>query len=110
MNTQRSRTECISNCHVTTKAYGSEDLDTLEFTAKGVNWVAFDEPSEPVRALVKVRYRSDPAAATLHALPGGHVRVVFDEQFDTLARSRSDRVNVAVGDNPRYFVIGGASR
>ncbi len=57
----------------------AEDLDTLEFTAKGVNWVAFDEPSEPVRALVKVRYRSDPAAATLYALPGGHVRVVFDE-------------------------------
>ncbi|CAN5585452.1 tRNA 2-thiouridine(34) synthase MnmA [soil metagenome] len=57
----------------------AEELDTMEFTAKGVNWVAFDEPAEPVRALVKVRYRHDPAPATLHALPDTHVRVVFDE-------------------------------
>ncbi len=45
-----------------------EDLDSLEFTAKGVNWVAFDEPTEPVRAEVKVRYRHEPAPATIHAL------------------------------------------
>lgn len=55
------------------------ELDTPEFIAKGVNWVAFDEPLEPVRAAVKVRYRHDPALATLHALPDGRVRVVFDE-------------------------------
>lgn len=55
------------------------ELDTPEFTAKGVNWVAFAEPSEPVRAAVKVRYRHDPALATLHAIPGDRVRVVFDE-------------------------------
>src|SRR4028118_1065704 len=35
----------------------AEELESIEFTAKGVNWVAFDEPSEPVRASVKVRYR-----------------------------------------------------
>lgn len=55
------------------------ELDTPEFTAKGVNWVAFAEPSEPVRAAVKVRYRHDPAVATLHALPNDRVLVVFDE-------------------------------
>ncbi|MBD0325288.1 MAG: tRNA 2-thiouridine(34) synthase MnmA, partial [Pyrinomonadaceae bacterium] len=32
----------------------AEDLASLEFTAKGVNWVAFDTPNEPVRASVKV--------------------------------------------------------
>ena len=37
------------------------ELESLEFVAKGVNWVAFDEPSEPVRAEVKVRYRHEPA-------------------------------------------------
>ncbi len=57
----------------------AEELDTFEFTAKGVNWVAFDEPTEPVRAMVKVRYRHDPKPATLHALPESHVGVVFDE-------------------------------
>ncbi|MDI1242960.1 MAG: tRNA 2-thiouridine(34) synthase MnmA [bacterium] len=55
-----------------------DELEEIEFTAKGVNWVAFDEPSEPVRALVKIRYRNDPALATIHALPDAHARVVFD--------------------------------
>jgi tRNA-specific 2-thiouridylase len=57
----------------------AEDLDTMEFTAKGVNWVAFDEPVEPVRALVKVRYRHDPTVATIYPLPDARARVVFDE-------------------------------
>lgn len=54
-------------------------LEQSEFTAKGVNWVSFDEPSEPVRAEVKVRYRHDPAPATIHPLPGAHARIAFDE-------------------------------
>ena len=73
----------------------ADELESLEFTAKGVNWVAFDEPSEPVRALVKVRYRHEPAIATIHPLKkealaaGGDAdksvrapsltRIVFDE-------------------------------
>jgi tRNA-specific 2-thiouridylase len=57
----------------------ANDLDAMEFTAKGVNWVAFDTPSEPVRAEVKVRYRHDPALATIHTLSDERVRVVFDE-------------------------------
>jgi len=55
------------------------ELDSLEFVAKGVNWVAFDEPAEPVRANVKVRYRHEPAPATIHALPDNRARIVFDE-------------------------------
>lgn len=54
-------------------------LDSIEFTARGVNWIAFDEPSQPVRANVKVRYRHEPAPATIHALDGGRARIVFDE-------------------------------
>lgn len=56
-----------------------DDLDSYEFTAKGVNWVAFDEPTEPVRAEVKVRYRHEPAPATIHALADNRARIVFDE-------------------------------
>jgi tRNA-specific 2-thiouridylase len=56
-----------------------EELDAPEFVAKGVNWVAFDAPAEPVRAQVKVRYRHDPAPATIYALPDNCARVVFDE-------------------------------
>src|SRR5688572_2258707 len=33
----------------------ADALESTEFIAKGVNWVAFDRPAEPVRANVKVR-------------------------------------------------------
>ncbi len=56
-----------------------DELLSLEFTAAGVNWVAFDEPSEPVRAEVKVRYRHDPEPATITVLPDNRARIVFDE-------------------------------
>lgn len=57
---------------------GESELESLEFTAKGVNWVAFDEPAEPVRTAVKVRYRHEPAMATIFALPDARARIVFD--------------------------------
>ncbi|MBA2619831.1 MAG: tRNA 2-thiouridine(34) synthase MnmA [Acidobacteria bacterium] len=57
----------------------AEDLECLEFTAKGVNWVAFDEPAMEVRASVKVRYRYEPAPATIFPLPENRARIVFDE-------------------------------
>jgi len=57
----------------------AEELDCLEFTAKGVNWIAFDEPSEPVHVGVRVRYRHEPAPATIYALPDNYARIIFDE-------------------------------
>lgn len=57
----------------------ADDLDAVEFTAAGVNWVAYIEPSTPVRANVKVRYRHEPAPASIIALPNGGARIVFDE-------------------------------
>ena len=56
-----------------------DELDSLEFIAKGVNWVAFNEPNEPIRASVKVRYRHEPTIATIYALPENRARIVFDE-------------------------------
>lgn len=56
-----------------------EELGSREFTAAGVNWVAFDNPREPVRAEVRVRYRHTPAPATIEPLGGSRVHVVFDE-------------------------------
>ncbi|HEX7957873.1 MAG TPA: tRNA 2-thiouridine(34) synthase MnmA, partial [Pyrinomonadaceae bacterium] len=48
---------------------GNEDeLLRSEFEAAGVNWVAFDEPSEPVRADVRVRYRHAEAPAVITTL------------------------------------------
>jgi tRNA-specific 2-thiouridylase len=56
-----------------------EELLSFEFTAAGVNWVAFDEPLEPVRADVRIRYRHQESPATITPLEGGRVRVRFDE-------------------------------
>jgi tRNA-specific 2-thiouridylase len=57
----------------------ADELESGEFVAKGVNWVAFDEPAEPVRANVKVRYRHEPAMATIHPMEDNRARIVFDE-------------------------------
>jgi tRNA-specific 2-thiouridylase len=57
----------------------ANELESVEFIATGVNWVAFDTPAEPVRAEVKVRYRHDPAVATIHPMPDAHAHIVFDE-------------------------------
>ncbi|MFL6227446.1 MAG: tRNA 2-thiouridine(34) synthase MnmA [Pyrinomonadaceae bacterium] len=58
---------------------GDEELLSREFTALGVNWIAFDEPTVPVRAEVRVRYRHEAAPATVEMIGEGRVRVVFDE-------------------------------
>ena len=57
----------------------ANELLSDEFTAAGVNWVAFDAPAEPVRAEVRVRYRHTAAPATVTSLPDARARVVFDE-------------------------------
>jgi tRNA-specific 2-thiouridylase len=57
----------------------SDELLSSQFEAAGVNWVAFDQPAEPVRARVRVRYRHEEAPATVMPLASGRVRVRFDE-------------------------------
>ncbi|MDQ3820104.1 MAG: tRNA 2-thiouridine(34) synthase MnmA, partial [Acidobacteriota bacterium] len=56
-----------------------EELLSSEFTAAGVNWIAFDEPGGSVRAEVRVRYRHTAAPATITPLEKSRARVVFDE-------------------------------
>jgi tRNA-specific 2-thiouridylase len=58
---------------------GAEELLSREFTAAGVNWVAFDEPAAPVRADVRVRYRHQESPATVTPLASGRALVRFDE-------------------------------
>ncbi|MCA1577939.1 MAG: tRNA 2-thiouridine(34) synthase MnmA [Acidobacteria bacterium] len=57
----------------------AEELLSTEFIAAGVNWIAFEDPAEPVRAEVRVRYRHTAAAATITPLPDARARIVFDE-------------------------------
>lgn len=46
--------------------------------ASGVSWLA-GEPAAPIRAEVKIRYQHAAAPAMVEPLPGGLVRVEFDE-------------------------------
>jgi tRNA-specific 2-thiouridylase len=56
-----------------------EELLSSEFTAAGVNWVAFENPVDSVRSDVRVRYRHTAAPATITPIGNGRMRVVFDE-------------------------------
>ena len=56
-----------------------EELASEGFTAAGVNWIALDNPAEPVQAEVRVRYRHLPAPATITPLAGNRVHVSFAE-------------------------------
>jgi tRNA-specific 2-thiouridylase len=56
-----------------------DELESSEFTAAGVNWIAFPTPEEPVRAEVRVRYRHQAAPALISPVSNGRVRVRFDE-------------------------------
>jgi tRNA-specific 2-thiouridylase len=58
---------------------GEEELLSGEFTAAGVNWIAFDNPSEEVRAEVRVRYRHEAQPATIQPMEAGRARIIFDE-------------------------------
>ncbi len=57
----------------------AEELLSNELTVARVNWIAFDDPAEPVRAEVRVRYRHTAAAALITPLEDQRARIVFDE-------------------------------
>ena len=58
---------------------GDEDgLFNEEMSVRDVNWISFDEPQEPIRAEVRIRYRHEPAEATISPDGKGGARVVFD--------------------------------
>lgn len=56
-----------------------EELMTNEFVAAGVNWIAHDNPTTPVEANVRIRYRHNEAPARITPLANDRVRVEFAE-------------------------------
>jgi tRNA-specific 2-thiouridylase len=56
-----------------------EQLLSDGFAAAGVNWIALDNPTGPIRAEVRVRYRHTAALATITPQEGDRARVKFDE-------------------------------
>jgi tRNA-specific 2-thiouridylase len=55
-----------------------EALMKRELTVSRVNW-HIESPSGPIGVTAKIRYRHRPRPATVHPLPDGRARVVFDE-------------------------------
>ena len=56
----------------------NEDLFTSVLTADQVNWISGETPASPLRVTAKTRYSQTEAAATVHPLPDGRIRVEFD--------------------------------
>jgi tRNA-specific 2-thiouridylase len=59
----------------------ADDLGRDHLTAARVNWVAGAPPTEPIRAQVKIRYKSKPAPATVTPLSATRVSVQFDDKL-----------------------------
>jgi tRNA-uridine 2-sulfurtransferase len=58
---------------------GDDDsLRTTTFEVQNVNWISIAEPSQAIRAKVKIRHKHEPAAATIEALPDSRARITFD--------------------------------
>jgi tRNA-uridine 2-sulfurtransferase len=56
-----------------------DELLSREFNAAGVNWIALDNSTAPVRAHVRVRYRHLEAPATITPIANDGARIGFDE-------------------------------
>ena len=56
----------------------NEELFTSVLTADRVNWISGEPPASPLRVTAKTRYSQTEAAATVHPLPDGRIRVEFD--------------------------------
>ncbi|HYN07829.1 MAG TPA: tRNA 2-thiouridine(34) synthase MnmA [Vicinamibacterales bacterium] len=55
-----------------------EELERRELMASDVNWISGEPPVEPHRITARIRHRHLDAPATVTALSGERVRVVFD--------------------------------
>jgi tRNA-specific 2-thiouridylase len=53
-------------------------LRTATCELKNVNWIAHENPTEPLRAAVKIRHKHIPAEATIEPLDSARARVIFD--------------------------------
>jgi tRNA-uridine 2-sulfurtransferase len=58
---------------------GDDDsLRTAAFEVQNVNWISIPEPSQPIRATVRIRHKHEPAPATVESLPDSRARITFD--------------------------------
>lgn len=56
----------------------ADELGSSELTAKRVNWVSGETPSEAFRAEVKIRYKAKPMPALIEPLDDDRMHITFD--------------------------------
>jgi tRNA-specific 2-thiouridylase len=78
-----------------------EELLASALLASRVNWLLDDPPSAPLACQVKIRYRHQPAPATVEGLPDGGAQVTFVEPVSAVTPGQA----VVFYDGPR--VLGG---
>ena len=57
----------------------SEELLATELVAGEVNFIPFDYLAQPLPVMAKIRYKAQPAAATIYPEEGNRLRVRFDQ-------------------------------
>jgi len=73
-----------------------ETLRTTTCEVEGVNWVSCEAPAQPIRAMVKIRHKHEPAIATVEVLDtansarasGENVLVTFDVAQRAITRGQ----------------------
>jgi tRNA-specific 2-thiouridylase len=57
----------------------NRDLLKSTFTVANINWVSIAKPEQAIQCEVKIRYQHKSVKATLYALRGSEVRIVFEK-------------------------------
>ncbi len=80
------------------------DLFKCELIADNWNWVSIPPQAEEFRALARIRYKHRESPAAIVPLPGGSVKVVFDEPQRAITSGQSV---VLYGGRGGEYVLGG---
>lgn len=83
---------------------GPDEGYTSEIKIKDVNFIKYDNPTEPIKARVKIRYRATPTPCTVFPLDENEARIVFDSPQRFPAPGQS-----AVFYDDEEIVVGGGT-
>ena len=69
---------------------GEDDaLRSAACEIESVNWVSCEQPTQPVRAMVKIRHKHQPAPATVTALGENRAGIIFDTPQRAITRGQA---------------------
>ncbi len=89
-----------------TVVLGDEDaLGVATARVERVNWIRGEEPGEPVRARVRIRYRDPGALAWVEPEAGGAARVVFDDPVRAVCPGQAAVFDAVDGEPGRSGVV-----